>query len=61
MNAPGSWKIEILPIARREILALRDPIQNRIRIAIRSLADDPFPADAIPMRDKGAGLHRLRV
>ena len=57
----GTWHIDILPVARRELLALRNPIQNRIRAAIRSLADDPVPPDSIPMRGKGAGLHRLRV
>ncbi len=60
-DAQGRWQVEILPAARREILALRVPIQNRIRAAIRSLADDPIPADSIPMRDKGTGLRRLRV
>jgi mRNA interferase RelE/StbE len=57
----GQWKVELLPSARRELLELREPTQNRIRLAIRSLADDPSPADSIPMRGKGAGLFRLRV
>ena len=51
----------MLPSARRELLALRRSIQNHVRDAIRSLADDPFPGDSIAMRGKGAGLHRLRV
>ena len=57
----GSWHVNILPSARLELLALRNPIQNRIRTAIQALGDDPTPADSIPMRDKGIGLHRLRV
>jgi mRNA interferase RelE/StbE len=57
----GTWRVEILPSARRELLALRDPIQNHLRNAIRGLGDDPHPPDSIPMRGKGAGLHRLRV
>jgi mRNA interferase RelE/StbE len=57
----GTWRVEILPSARRELLALRDPIQNHLRNAIRALGDDPQPPDSIPMRGKGAGLHRLRV
>jgi mRNA interferase RelE/StbE len=58
---PHLWRIEILPVARRELLSLRDPIRERIRAAIHSLADDPIPDDSIPMRGKGVGLHRLRV
>jgi len=57
----GSWHIELLPEARRQILSLRDPIQNRLRKAIRLLSEDPTPADSIPMRGKGVGLHRLCV
>ena len=55
------WYVEILPTARRELLALRHPIQNRIRMAIRLLADDPTPPDSIPMKGKGTGLRRLRI
>jgi len=61
MTRPGLWSLEILPIARRQLLALRNPIQTRIRGAIRSLANDPTPADSIAMRGKGTGLYRLRV
>jgi mRNA interferase RelE/StbE len=55
------WTVEILPSARRELLALRNPIQDRIRSAVRALADDPTPSDSIAMRGKGIGLYRLRV
>lgn len=61
MSRRRAWQVEILPAARKELLALRHPIQDRIRKSIRSLADDPTPADSIPMRGKGMGLHRLRV
>ena len=61
MTRGGAWNVELLPTARRELLALRDPTQARIRAAIRALADDPEPADSIPMRGKGTGLYRLRV
>ena len=57
----GTWQIDMLPSARRELLALPDTIVDSVRDAIRSLAADPTPADSIPMRGKGAGLHRLRV
>jgi len=61
MTRRGQWRIELLPAARRELLALRNPIRARVRDAIRGLAHDPFPQDSIAMRDKGVGLHRLRV
>jgi mRNA interferase RelE/StbE len=61
MSRRGKWHVELLPSARRELLALRNPIQDRVRAAIRSLADDPTPPDSIAMKDKGIGLHRLRV
>jgi mRNA interferase RelE/StbE len=57
----GAWKVEFLPSARRELLALVEPDREHVRDAIRSLADDPTPPDSIPMRGKGTGLHRLRV
>jgi mRNA interferase RelE/StbE len=61
MSRPGEWQIELLPSARRELLSLRTPIQSRLRAAIRALAEDPLPAESIPMRGKGIGLHRMRV
>ena len=61
MTRRGEWQIEMLPAARSELRALRNPIQSRIRAAIRSLSDDQLPADSIAMRGKGIGLHRLRV
>ena len=61
MSRRGKWAVELLPSARRELLALRAPIQTRLRNAIRTLADDPLPSDSIPMRGKGVGLHRMRV
>jgi len=57
----GQWAIEILPSARKELMALRRPIQDQIRAAIRALGSDPQPADSIAMKGKGTGLHRLRV
>jgi len=51
------WHIEILPGARKELLALRNSVQNRLRAAIRSLAADPAPADSIAMKGKGVGLN----
>jgi len=61
MRQPAAWRVELLPIARRELLALRSEAQRHLRDAIRALADDPTPPDSIPMRGKGVGLHRLRV
>lgn len=61
MNGSDRWQIEILPTARRELISLRKAVQDRIRVAIRSLADDPTPQNSIAMKGKGTGLHRLRV
>ncbi len=57
----ATWRVEILPAARKELLELREPVQNRLRSAIRSLSADPEPADSIRMKGKGVGLFRLRV
>ena len=61
MKHEGHWDIEISQAVAREIRGLRKPIQERIRSAIRTLADDPTPADSLAMRGKGIGFHRLRV
>jgi len=53
MSRQDRWRIEFLPSARRELLALGRSVQDHLRDAIRSLADDPFPADSIEMRGKG--------
>jgi len=55
------WHVELLPSARRELLALRNPIQRQLRGAIRLLADDPTPEESLAMKGKGIGFHRLRV
>lgn len=61
MKQRGSWKVELLSQARRELIALRTPVQDRIRAALRELAEDPMPASSIPMKGKGTGLYRLRI
>ena len=61
MSPPASWQVELLPSVRRALLALRTGVQDPIRAAIRSLGDDPFLPESIPMRGKGTGLRRLRV
>jgi len=61
MSRRGNWQVEVLPVARNELVSLRNPIRDRIRAAIRALADDPMPADSIAMKGKGTGLYRLRV
>jgi mRNA-degrading endonuclease RelE of RelBE toxin-antitoxin system len=43
MSRRGEWKVEFLPSARRELLALSEPDRDHVRDAIRSLADDPTP------------------
>lgn len=61
MSRRGNWQIEFLPVARNELLSLRTPIRDRIRAAIRTLAEDPTPGESIAMKGKGTGLYRLRV
>ena len=61
MIEPRRWIIQFLPKARRDLLGLRGANEDRIRAAIRSLADDPTPPDSIEMRGKGTGFRRLRV
>ncbi|MGA2496784.1 MAG: type II toxin-antitoxin system RelE/ParE family toxin [Tepidisphaeraceae bacterium] len=61
MRDGPDYRVMILPAARRQLLAIRPPAQDRIRQAIRQLAADPTPADSIPMTGKATGLHRLRV
>jgi len=46
---PRRWTVDITPVARRELLALRGAIQDRLRAAIRALGDDPIPPDSIVM------------
>jgi len=57
----GRFNLLILPSAAPTLLGIRGPVQDRIRVAIRSLADDPTPADSISMEGKAHGLHRVRV
>ena len=61
MIEPRRWRVEFLPRARRDLLDLRDAILDRVRAAVRTLADDPTPPDSIEMRGKGTGFRRLRV
>jgi mRNA interferase RelE/StbE len=58
---PTRWSVQFLPAARRQLLAMRGAIHDRLRAAIRALAEDPTPPDSISMRGKGVGLRRLRV
>ena len=61
MIEPRRWRITFLPSARRDLLEIRGAIQERVRAAIRALAQDPAPPDSIEMRGKGTGFRRLRV
>ena len=61
MIEPRQWVVDVTPVARRELRLLRGAVQDRLRSAIRALANDPTPPDSIPMRGKGVGFRRLRV
>lgn len=56
-----TFKLFILPAAARALANIRGAAQDNLRRAIRELADDPTPADSIPMHGKGRGLFRIRV
>lgn len=61
MKRRGRYHIDMLPAASRALIALRGPIQDHLREAIRNLADDPIPPHCIAMTGKAAGHFRIRV
>lgn len=56
-----SYAIQILPAAQRAMAGLSKPVRRRVDEHILSLADDPRPHGAIPLKGEGKGLCRLRV
>lgn len=57
----GSYSIEILPTARRELLSLPRPIQKRIGQKIDSLKNNARPAGVKALKSKHGDFFRLRV
>jgi mRNA interferase RelE/StbE len=55
------YSIEILPAAIKAMRALPKRDLERVDRRIRSLADDPRPPSAIPLKGSGRGLWRVRV
>ena len=55
------YAIQILPAAQRAMAGLPKPVRRRVDEHILSLADDPRPHGALPLKGEGKGLWRLRV
>ena len=53
------YRIEVLPKSNKQIQSLSPQIQKRIRVEIRSLADDPRPDGCKKL--KGLEAYRVRV
>ncbi len=49
-----NWRIEILPAAEKDLDQLEEPLRREALEAILDLAEDPVPADALPL----AGMRR---
>jgi mRNA interferase RelE/StbE len=57
----GSYTIEILPTARKELLSLPGAVQKRIGKKIDSLKDNPRPAGIKALKGQRGDFYRLRV
>jgi len=57
----GSYTLEILPTARRDLLSLPGPIQKRIGHKIESLKNNARPAGVKALKSKRGDFYRLRV
>lgn len=44
-----NWRIEILQAAEKDLDNLEDPLRREALEAILDLAEEPFPADAVPL------------
>ena len=57
----GSYTIEILPTARKELLSLPGAIRKRIGHKIDSLKNNPRPAGVKALKGQRGNFYRLRV
>jgi len=56
------YAVQIVATARRQLLGLPDAARQRVRVAIRHLAENPRPAGARLLAGRGAGrFWRIRV
>jgi mRNA interferase RelE/StbE len=56
----AAYEVELTGRARKQYMALDPAIRDRIRRALRDLADDPTPAQVKALTG-GGGLLRIRV
>jgi mRNA interferase RelE/StbE len=56
----AAYEVELTGRARKQYTALDPVIRDRIRVALRDLAEDPTPAQVKALAG-GGGLFRLRV
>lgn len=56
----AAYEVELTGRARKQYTALDRVIRDRIRAALRDLADEPTPAQVKALTDSG-GLLRIRV
>lgn len=57
---PDDYRVQIWPSAKRELLALRDPILRRVHSAIESLSRNPRPRGCRKLRGEDRD-YRVRV
>ena len=55
----GSYEIQFLPSARKELERISSPHHDRILAAITALADDPRPVGCVKLA--GQQAYRIRV
>lgn len=56
-----TYRIHILPAARKELAGLAAGARERVDRCIRALADNPRPHGVLPMKGQFKGLYRARV
>lgn len=57
----ASYEVRIVPAARRQLRQLSKPAQQRVRLAIRGLSNEPRPANARLLAGDARRTWRLRV
>lgn len=57
----ASYEVRIVPAARRQLRQLAKPAQQRVRLAIRGLSNEPRPANARLLSGQAGRTWRLRV
>jgi mRNA interferase RelE/StbE len=61
MGATVKYRLEVRPAVLKALAKIPGKDQQRIRAAIRALADDPRPVGCLPVKDAKKGSYRIRV